>query len=241
MWELARELADVLFAARVESVVPFKTYEALQTALLDGLIDAAWGPPLICARAEAAGGSVVLRGVRDGATTYRSMLLSRVNDQFDFGTVGNGAFRPRVVWVDATSVGGYVLPKSHLRGCGVDPTTMFLSERMLGTYTACFEALISWDADLTAAFCGPRGIEGWGERLRRFRALAYTAESPNDGVVVAPGLDPPRAAELAKNLGTLLAVERSHALLAKAFSVETFDRPPPGTYAPLLPIADSLG
>ena len=49
-FELAREFADVLYGAGFTSVTPYKSYEALQNDLLSGKTDAAWGPPVICAR-----------------------------------------------------------------------------------------------------------------------------------------------------------------------------------------------
>jgi len=235
VWELAREFADVLYAARFATIVPFKSYEALQHALFASEVDAAWGPPLICARVEAAGGTVALRGVRQGAVTYRSVLLSRALDQFDLSMVGLGAFRPRAVWVDEWSMAGYVLPKAHLRALGIDASSMLLTERTLGSYTACFDALLGWDADLTASFIGGEGLEAaWGTSMRRFRQLGVTDETPNDGIVLGPNLSPARVEALLHNLHNLLANEHSHRLLATAFSVDDFDRPPAQTYAPLL-------
>jgi len=241
-WNLAREFADVLFRARFGSVIPFPTYDALEEALVSGKVDAAWGPPLICARIETAGGLVALRGVRAGAVTYRSALLCRARDQFDLATIGDGGFRPRAVWVSAWSMAGFVLPKAHLRGAGIDCKSMLLSEQMLGSYTACMDALLTWDADLTASFVGKQGLDAiWGaERMRRFRTLAFTDETPNDAVVLAANLAPERVAELTKNLDALLANERSQKLLAAAFSVDGFERPPANTYSPLLALREPL-
>jgi len=190
---------------------------------------------LICARVEAAGGTVALRAVRQGAVTYRSVLLVRVQDQFELSALGTGSFRPRAVWVDAWSMGGYLLPRAHLRRAGIDPATAFLSEKMLGSYTACFDAVLAADADLTASFAGKTELEAmWGDRMRRLRPLAYSEEVPNDGVVIAPTLQPELRATLIGKLRKLLANARSHHVLCTVFTVTGFEQPEPGTYAPVL-------
>jgi ABC-type phosphate/phosphonate transport system substrate-binding protein len=235
VWALARELADVLYDHGFTTVVPFRSYEELEQALHDGEIDAAWGPPLVCARVEAAGGTVVRRGIRDGGTTYRSALVSRIQDVFGIDSLGKGTFRPRAVWVDRSSVGGYLLPRDHLRQRGLAFDDAFLHQKMLGSYAACIDAVIGFEADLTAVFVGRNGLEhAWGPRARRLKALCYTAESPNDGVVVSSTLEPDRVAALSDSLDILLADSRSRDVVAASFSVEGFDRPPRNTYTPLL-------
>lgn len=238
VWELAREFADLLYRAQFSSVVPFKTYEALRQALIGGEVDAAWGPPLICADVERHGGAVALRGIRDGEVSYRSVLVCRAHDAFELDAVASGSIRPRAVWVDRWSMGGYVLPRSHLRSIGI-PTSMLRQEKLLGSYAACFEALLERDAELTATFVGPKGLEAvLGDSLRLFREIARTRATPNDAVVLAPGLSESRRSALVENLEKLLVIDRSRQLLAQAFSVDGFDRPPAGTYAPLLDLLE---
>ncbi len=235
VWALAREFADLLYTAGFQMVVPFKTYKALQTAVLAGEVDAAWGPPLACARIESVGGRVALRALRGGANTYRSALVSRAQDTFDISSLGAGVFRPRVAWVDESSVGGYLLPRAYLRSVGIDVDTAFLNQRMFGSYAACIDAVLDFDADLTALFVGPGGLKDtWRVRAPRLKLLAYTDESPNDGVVLSPKLAPERAATLVAGLHALIADSRSNAIFTSMFNVEGFDVPPSGTYIPLL-------
>jgi phosphonate transport system substrate-binding protein len=235
VWRLARELADVLYDHGFTTVVPFRTYEDLEQALLDGEIDAAWGPPLACARVEAAGGVVVLRGIRDGATTYRSVLVSRAQDRFELGSLCRGSFRPRAAWVDRASIGGYLLPRAHLRGLGIDLDAAFLNQQMLGSYAACIDAVIGFDADLTALFVGRQGLEhDWSTKAKRLKPLGYTDESPNDGVVVSGTLEPPIVRAIDSALGRLLDDARAREVFATSFSVDGFDRPDPGTYRSVL-------
>lgn len=235
VWTLAREFADLLYDVGFTTVVPFKTYQALQHAVLAGDVDAAWGPPLTCARVESIGGRVALRGIRGGAVSYRSALVSRAQDTFDIAALGVGVFRPRAAWVDAASVGGYLMPRAFLRGRGIDPQTAFLEQRFRGSYASCIEALLAFESDLTALFVRPGGLEEtWGARGPRLKALAYTDETPNDGVVVSPNLAPERAQKLVAGLDLLLSIERSRAVFTSMFSVDDFDTPPAGTYIPLL-------
>ncbi len=235
VWPLAREFADLLYDVGFSTVVPYKTYAALQTAVLAGQVDAAWGTPLTCARVESVGGSVALRAVRGGATTYRSALVSRSQDAFEIAHLGQGSFRPRAAWVDESSVGGYLLPRAYLRAAGVDMAAAFLNQRMLGSYTACIEALFEFESDLTALFVGPGGIEAsWKERAPRLRVLAYTEESPNDGVVISPSLSDERREALIRGLEHLIDKDSSRKLLMSMFTTDGFDRPPTGTYAPVL-------
>src|SRR3712207_5762021 len=76
-WEMARELALSLHASGFSLVIPFKTYEELERAVRSGAVDVAWGPPIVCARVEAGGGTVFLRGVRGDERTYRSAIVAR--------------------------------------------------------------------------------------------------------------------------------------------------------------------
>jgi ABC-type phosphate/phosphonate transport system substrate-binding protein len=236
VFEMAREFADVLYGAGFTSVIPYKSYEALQQALFAGDIDAAWGPPVICARVEAAGGVIAQRAIRRGSTTYRSALVNRRQDRWDLSVVRSGAFRPRAVWVDEWSMGGYLLARAQLRREGVELNTQLLNERWLGSYTACFDSLNEYDGDITASFVGTAGgLETiWGSRVERLHILVLSEESPNDGIVLAPKLEERRVLALRDSLQRVLDSRASHQVLCQQFSVEGFDIPPQNTYAPLI-------
>ena len=235
VWALAREFADLLYDVGFSTVVPYKSYQALQTAVLAGEVDAAWGPPLTCARVESVGGSVALRAVRGGASTYRSALVSRSQDTFEISTLGQGAFRPRAAWVDASSVGGYLLARAYLRSAGVDINTAFLNQRMLGSYSACIDALFEFESDLTALFVRAGDFTGtWRERAQRLRVLAYTDESPNDGVVISPSVSEERSDAIVRGLQHLISKDSSRTVLMSMFTTDGFDVPPRGTYIPIL-------
>jgi phosphonate transport system substrate-binding protein len=235
--ELAIRFADVLFGAGFSTVVPTRSYEHLEQALLDGEVDAAWGPPIVCARVEAGGGRVVLRAVRYGAVTYRAVLVCRASDPLDLRTLHKEGRTLRAAWVDRWSMGGYVLPRHHLRTRGLDLAIVLDDERLLGSYAACLDEVLELGAEITATFANRRGL-GYtaicGARASELRTLAYTDESPNDGVVLSPKLTKAAADRLVRGLHGLIAQPASQAVLAATFTVDGFDQPPPGTYSPLL-------
>lgn len=235
VWALARELADLFYDVGFSTVVPFTSYRALEAAVLDGSVDAAWGPPLACARVEGAGGIVALRAIRGGGTTYRAALVARAQDTFEISTLGHGTFRPRVAWVDETSVGGYLLPRAYLRDVGIDLATSFLNQRMLGSYAACIDALADFESDLTALFVTNNDFAGtWPERASRLRVLAYTEESPNDGVVISPRCSEERSEAVVRGLEHLISKDVSRKVLMSMFVTDGFDVPQKGTYTPIL-------
>ncbi len=240
---LARSLADLLFDFGFSTIVPLATYERLEQALRDGEVDAAWGPPLVCAHLEAAGGRVAARAIRWGASTYRSVLLCRADDRLDLRDLGKTRRRPRAVWVDQESMAGYLLPRAFLRETGVDPGKAFLTERLLGSYETCVREVLDGSADLTATFCSSanatRRAAGYvllGYRAVELREMAYTAECPNDGIVLCPRLTPEAIAGVREALGRLSAHPETRRLLGQAFDVDGFDEPAPGTYRSLLEV-----
>jgi phosphonate transport system substrate-binding protein len=239
-WELARELASLLDHSGFSMVIPAKSYEDLEQKLISGAIDVAWGPPYVCARVEAAGGVVLLRGVRGEERSYRSAIVARAQDVFDLDSLDKGAFRPRAAWVDKESVGGYLLARAHLRRLGINVDRAFLQQTMLGSYAACVDALLGFETDLSALFVGKQGLEAhWGAKARRLRTLAFTEEVPNDGVVMSSALPADRAALLREKVGKVLATPSLRKQVTSMLHVDDFDEPPPGTYAPVLKLCES--
>jgi ABC-type phosphate/phosphonate transport system substrate-binding protein len=234
---LARQFADVLYEAGFETVVPVKSYELVERSLLHGDVDAAWGPPMVCARVEQAGGAVALRGIRHGSTTYRSVLLCRSHDDLTIDELGRpGLRRLRACWVDRWSMAGCIMPRHHLRSLGIDLEAAFSREEYLGSYEACFTELINCDADITASYANARGIgyvEMCGADAYQLRTLAYTAECPNDGVVVSPSAVQ-RHPEIFARLGSLLSDQHKREVLAASLDVDDFEQPPRGSYLGLL-------
>lgn len=239
---LAREFAALLFDAGFSTISPAQSYATLEERLLSGEADAAWGPPLVCARIEASGGAVALRAVRWGAHAYRSVLVVRADDKLDLKEAARLRRRLRAVWVDPYSMGGHVLPRAYLRGLGIDFERLFLWEAYLGSYERCLEEVLEGEADLTASFASAakatRRVDGFHEmrpaRAGELRALAYSAECPNDGIVVSPRLTQEARGALCGALRRLCSDAGACRMLARAFDVDGFDEPPPGSYRDLI-------
>ncbi len=222
----------------IERIEPLSSYAELETALLQGYCHAAWSPPIVCARIESAGGMVALRSVRYGSTTYRAVLLCRASDRISLKELGlPGARQLRAVWVDEWSMGGCILPRYYLRSRGLELGEILSEQHLLESYGACFNAVLDGHADLTASYATRRGlgyVDLCGDRAVELRALAYTDESPNDGIALSPTLPRPEAEALRATLAEYLSEERAPELLSSGFDVNAFDQPPPGTYSALL-------
>lgn len=237
---LARQFAAILYEAGFSTVMPVSSYETLERSLLSGEIHAAWGPPMVCARVQSAGGSVALRAVRYGCSVYRSALLCRSHDDLKLEEVGSlGLRRLRAVWVDPHSMGGYVMPRHHLRSRGIDLTQAFEQESILGSYEACFEAVMSCEADVTASYANARGVgyvEICGEEAYHLRVFAYTEECSNDGVVVSPKVS--ANDDVLNRLATLVANPAHRQVFCAALNVDDVEVPPANAYRPLLALQE---
>lgn len=234
---LAREFAAVLYEAGFATVVPVSSYELLERGLLSGDMHAAWGPPMICARVEAAGGVVALRAVRNGSVSYRSALVCRAHDDLALDEIGQlGLRRLRAVWVDKHSMGGYMLARHHLLSQGINLADAFESEELLGSYEACFEAVMDCNADITASYANARGlgyVEICGETAYQLRTIAYTGECSNDGVIVSPAATD-ASLDVIGRLGELMKNPAHRAVFCAAFNVDDLAPPPADAYRDLL-------
>ena len=236
--ELAQRFSAHFAGTAIGRVETLGSYGEIETALLQGRCHAAWSPPIVCARIESAGGIVALRSMRYGSTTYRAVLLSRASDRIDLKQLGDpGARRLRAAWVDEWSMGGCILPRYYLRSRGLELERVLSQEQLLGSYDTCFNAVLDGTADITASYATRRGlgyIDLCGERAVELRALAYTDESPNDGVAISPVLGKEEAESLRGTLIELFASSNAPDILSSGFDVNGFDQPPPGTYSALL-------
>lgn len=226
--QVAFRIADVLSEVGFETVAPAASYGQLADWLASGEVDAAWAPPGVCARVLDAGGRVPLRAVRFGATSYRSALLCCTDRSVDLKRLGASITPLRAAWVDPFSAAGCLVPRRYLHDRGAE-----LDEHFLGSYRACFDALLSGEADVAATFVGARGsghVDLCGTRACELRVLAWTDEIPNDGVAISPALPEEVAAEVEAALDD--AFIGAAGRLAPAFDADRFDIPPASAYAP---------
>jgi phosphonate transport system substrate-binding protein len=222
------------------SVAP--SYEALAKDLLSGRTDAAWAPPFVCARVEAMGVRVLVRGVRKGASTYRAALICRADSPLKSGNF-KGA---NALWVDRDSVGGYLLAIGYLRAKGHNPTQLLANQDFAGSYRAAVEGVLEGRADVTSIFAPP-AVPGKPEttgvdevapgRGKDCHVIAFTDEAPNDGVAVSMNLSAELNAGLERTLLSLHESPDGQALLRDIFSAEQFELAPRLGYRALYRVA----
>ncbi|MBK7862098.1 MAG: phosphate/phosphite/phosphonate ABC transporter substrate-binding protein [Archangiaceae bacterium] len=206
-------------------VVVAATYEALAKDLLSGKFDAAWAPPFVCARIEAMGVRVLVRGVRGGASSYRAALICRAESPLTLDTLGGRS----AVWTDRDSVAGYLLPMAFLRGRGLDPNKLFSKQELAGSYTKAVEAVLSEASDVTSVFApAGKGVEtGLDEvapgRSKDVHVITFTEESPNDGVAVSMSAPAALVQDLERLLLSLHEHDAGRELLKQTFHAEKFE------------------
>ena len=240
--ERARRLETYLGQAlgRVTQVVVPQSYEALAKELLSGKCEAAWAPPFVCARIEAMGVRVLVRGVRQGASSYRAALICRADRLLTLDTLKG----VKAVWCDRDSVGGYLLPMALLRDKGLDANKVFASQKFAGSYKAALDALLDGSADLTSVFA-PAGTgsnsTGIDEllpgRQQLVRVVAFTDESPNDGVAVAMSTPAELAMDMEKVLLQLHDSPDGRTILKETFNADRFEAAPRMGYRALYRVA----
>ncbi|MBS1153956.1 MAG: phosphonate transporter substrate-binding protein [Myxococcaceae bacterium] len=225
---------------RTTQVVVAASYEALAKELLSGKCEAAWAPPFVCARIEAMGVRVLVRGVRNGASSYRAALLCKADRPYTLDTLQG----TKASWCDRDSVGGYLLPLALLRNKGLDPGRLFASQAFSGSYQASLDALLSGEADLTSIFAsGGKGAVTSGVdellpgRQHLVKVVAYTEESPNDGVAVAMSTPTELTMDLERVLLQLHESTEGAAILKDTFSADRFEAAPRMGYRALYRVA----
>jgi len=217
-------------------------YEALSKDLLAGRSDAAWAPPFVCARVEAMGVRILVRGVRGSGSTYRAALVCREDSPFISGELAGA----RALWVDRDSVGGCLLACGYLRGKGLNPSRLFSKQEFAGSYRAAVEGVLDRRADVTSVFAPSVGMGGSDTtglsqiapgRERELRVLAFTEESPNDGVAVSMNASPDLVEHLESILLSLHESTEGQTLLREIFSAQSFEQAPRMGYRALYRVA----
>ncbi len=227
---------------RETEVTVATTYEQLARELLAGKVNAAWAPPFVCARIEAMGVRVLVRGVRNGASVYRAAILTKSSSNVTLDTLKGTT----AAWSDRDSVGGYLLPMAWLRDKGLDPARTFHQQDFVGSYRTALEAVLDGKADVTSVFA-PAARAGqpdetglaelWPEQQHQFRVLGYTDEAPNDGVAVSMGVASSVVTELEKTLLSMQHTPAGAAILKDCFHADKFELAPRMGYRALYRVA----
>jgi phosphonate transport system substrate-binding protein len=214
-------------------------YLQLAQLLCSGEYDAAWAPPFVCARVEAAGLKVLVRGRRDGHATYRAALVGRASSALRLGTLHGTV----AAWVDRNSVGGYMLAAELLKAKKIELRNTFREQRFAGTYLAGLRSVADGTADVTSIFapCGPddapvtaTGVsEVASDLVSQLSVIAFTGESPNDGIAASRFAEPRVLDALSSALLAMNQAPEGRGLLQRAFRVDGFEVSPANGYKQL--------
>jgi phosphonate transport system substrate-binding protein len=148
--ERERELVAALAEALGRDVVVHRAadYRVLLSGLAQGVVDCAWLPPLVAARAARGKLADPLAvAVRYGDTTYATVLVARPDSPIHSTADLRGA---RVAWVDRQSASGYVVLRAALARAGVKLTDAFSEERFVRSHAAVASAVLGGEVDVGA-------------------------------------------------------------------------------------------
>lgn len=228
---------------RPVDVTVSQTYEVLTRNLLSGAVDAAWAPPLVCAKTEPEGLLVVVQTVRKGTTRYASAFVCRAEDKLSLTTLRG----KRMAWVDPWSVAGYLLPSAFLKARGMAASGLFAGQMFAGSYREALAAVLGGEADVGCVHCLPEMPTSFRDAIdahldevmvgagARFALVTTTDSVPSDGVVVRPEVK--EAEALKRALVGLGRAPGGAALLQQVFHAEGFAEAGKMAYRALYAIA----
>lgn len=234
-------LAELLGDLVSTEVYVADSYPALSLDLIHGHCDLAWGPPSVCARAEVHGARVLAQSLRAGAARYRSAIVARRGFTFDAANAAADAASLRAAWVDADSTGGYLLACAWLHSAGIDPRRGLRRQRFYGSYRAAVTAVLDEEADITAVFATAEDSTARRTALDEFTdiragaldVVAFTAETPNDGLAARPKLDESLARQITERFTSAAEDPKLREQLHAIFGVDGFVPAGAGAYSAL--------
>ena len=196
------------------------SYEALATEVREGRVDVAWLPPIVFVRlADAVTpiGSIM----RDGKSAYEAALVVRSDSKIRTIDALRGS---RAGWVDPWSAAGFVLPRVKLALLGVDPRTVFRSERFYGSHRAAMTALAEGACDVAGTYAqadaeGNVNAGSWSEvEGAEVRVLATFGAIPPDVIGVRKGYPEEGREKVLAALRAACGEESTRAVLREIFN-----------------------
>jgi phosphonate transport system substrate-binding protein len=234
--ERERELVAALGEALGQDIAVHRAadYRIVLSGLEQRLVDFAWLPPLVAARAARGRLAEPLAvAVRYGGTTYTTVLVTRPDSSIR-GV--EDLRRVRVAWVDRESASGYVVLRSALARAGVSLTDAFSEETFVRSHAAAARAVLDRKVDVAATcahieqgavrfarspYAGDQGLSD-----QELRTVFEAGPIPSDIVAVRPDVGPSvrEALEAALLRG---APPRVHAAACAFMHVDGFAAPTP--------------
>jgi phosphonate transport system substrate-binding protein len=227
---LAKEFAERLaVSSKLEIETAFAdSYDALAAMLSTGKVTVAWLPPIPFIALERARIAVPLVGHhRGGHARFDAVLVVRKGstDRTLYALRGK-----RAAWVDPLSAAGYVLPRIQLAALGIDPRTVFASERFYGSHEAAIRAVMDDKADVAGTFARVDEADtivrgGWSEvpgATEATRVCARFGAIPADVTAAHRDVTPQAREAITAALVSLSADSQVRPLLRDLFGVDDF-------------------
>jgi phosphonate transport system substrate-binding protein len=224
-------IADMLSERLLIPVETFVStnFVGLVEAIGTGRVDIGlFGPAALVQAMDVHDAEVILASVRRGSTTYRSQFNVRCDSGIETFEDLRGA---TIAFVDPGSTSGYQFPfVTLLNEHGIDPNTE-MTAIFAGSHDAAALAVYLGDVDVAVTFGGSPGSDGretiegdYPDVKEQVCILGYSADIPNDGVVVRPGLDPELVDQIAQALIDIANTEEGGELTSALFNVTEFAR-----------------
>lgn len=209
-------------------------YRVVLSGLEQRLVDFAWLPPLVAARAARGKLAEPLAvAVRYGGTAYTTALVTRPSSPIRSLEDLRGV---RVAWVDRESASGYVVLRSALARAGVKLVDAFSEELFVRSHAAAARAVLDGKVDVAATcahleqgavrfarspYAGDQGLSA-----QELRTVFEAGPIPSDIVATRPGV----AAHVREALEAALlrgVPPRVHAAACAVMHVDGFATPTP--------------
>ncbi|MBL8939426.1 MAG: PhnD/SsuA/transferrin family substrate-binding protein [Archangium sp.] len=239
-------VGNALHEPTVSRVYPDQ--EALAVAVAKGEVDYALMGPLAYLRIDPkANAQLIFRTIRNGKSTYRSVLFAPAGKKTTLDTIRKGSGL-KVAWVEPSSASGYLLAKAHLLRAGINPVQVFTVQDFLGSHDAVCKAVAAGKYDVGATFSDPTpnstrisGCEGpLGKDAAKLTLVSATDEVPNDVLVAAPAIKRERV-ELLRAAGkSAAATDVGRDMLKAAFLAEAVTEVSEDDFAPVRKALDAF-
>lgn len=228
--ELASKVAGLALSPYFAS-----TYDELTAAIEDQAIGLAWLPPVIAINLEDMRvASTLAIPSRNGAISYHAALVVRRGGPKALSELKGR----RAAWVQPDSAAGYLIPRMHLAGQGLDVANFFARETFMSSHRRVIDSVSNGEADVGATYCNVDPItqritrSSWidehGNTIRPIEVLALMGPIPNDSLVAASEL--PAAARSALTRWLLSPDDRGRELFQELMDTSEFRVPAPDHY-----------
>ena len=227
-------LAPIAEMLSARLLIPVETFVAtdfvgLVESVGTGRVDIGlFGPAGLVQAIDAYGAIPVLASVRQGSTTYRAQFNVRCDSGItEFEQLRGGT----IAFVSPGSTSGYQFPFVTLKvNYGIDPDTE-MTAIFAGSHDASALAVYNGDVDVGVTFGGSPGSDGRETIEKDFPdakevicILGYSADIPNDGMVVRAGIDPELVEQIAQAMIDIAASPEGKVHTQALFNVTEFAR-----------------